>query len=240
MQQHEISVDIKDTVIADKYKLAEEIGRGGWAVIYRAEHVGLKKTFAVKVLSLHMVHDANAISRFESEARIVCQLEHPNLVRIYDFGVLPNDQPYFVMDCLEGTSLSSLIEKHGPLPWQRAVKLFMPICEGLSHAHEHGILHRDIKRENVLGATDDKGDDRFYLLDCRVAKVVGADGPGNLTRTGETFGTPYYMSPEQCLGDHLDGRADVYSLGCLMYETLTGKQAFDAESAVLLMEQHLT
>lgn len=208
-------------VFADKYEVIEALGSGGMSTVYKAKHKFLEKPVAIKLLNAHLASDGKAVQRFQLEAKAAYDLKHPNLISIYDFGISPDGQAYIVMDYLEGESLSDRIERHGKLPLMEALPIFADIASGLAYAHEHNVLHRDIKPSNVMLTKSDSGAIKALIVDFGLAKNYDDDSL-KLTQTGEIFGSPLYMSPEQCRGAMLDRRSDIYSFGCLMYETLTG------------------
>ncbi|MCA0312814.1 MAG: serine/threonine protein kinase [Candidatus Melainabacteria bacterium] len=208
-------------VFAEKYEVIEALGSGGMSTVYKAKHKFLEKPVAIKLLNAHLASDGKAVQRFQLEAKAAYDLKHPNLISIYDFGISPDGQAYIVMDYLEGESLSDRIERHGKLPLMEALPIFADIASGLAYAHEHNVLHRDIKPSNVMLTSSESGATKALIVDFGLAKNYEDDSL-KLTQTGEIFGSPLYMSPEQCRGSVLDRRSDIYSFGCLMYETLTG------------------
>ncbi|MBY0549204.1 MAG: serine/threonine protein kinase [Candidatus Obscuribacterales bacterium] len=212
----------------EKYLLLEVLGEGGYGRVYKARHLLMQKIVAVKVL-LAELETLEALNRFEAEARATNQLTHPNIVAVFDYGVSP--RPYMVMEYVEGETLDQLLAREGPLSVDRFVSLFDQICLGLSLAHGRQLLHRDLKPSNII---IDRHTGTPKILDFGVVKIFGEDR----TLSGQTVGSPPYMSPEQCMGKELDASADVYSLGCVMYETLTGLRAFDGENAIECMYKH--
>lgn len=225
-------------VLLDRYEIVRVIGEGGWGLVYEGRHQTLGKRVAIKVLHPHLSRMSENAKRFEREAQIAGALQHPNLATVHDFGVLPSGQPFFVMEYYEGKSLAELIEAERKISEERVISIFIALCDGLSVAHAQGCLHRDIKPGNVLivrhGETETP-----VLMDFGLAKLVESDNKSNLTRTGETLGTPHYMSPEQCVSKSVDVRSDIYSLGCVMYECLTGEAPFSADSVYECMHKHL-
>lgn len=217
-----------NTLFDEKYLLQQVIGEGGYGRVYKARHLLLHKDVAVKVL-LAELDTLDALNRFQTEARATNQLVHSNIVAVFDFGVSP--RPYMVMEYVEGETLDQLIARDGPLPVERFLSLFDQICDGMSLAHERQLLHRDLKPSNII---IDAHTGTAKILDFGVVKIFGEDR----TVSGQTVGSPPYMSPEQCMGKELDASADVYSLGCVMYEAITGVRAFDGENAVECMYKH--
>ncbi len=223
------------------------LGTGGMGTVYLVQHTLLGKDFALKVLDLHKRADV-AVRRFQLEARTAAQLRHPNLVEVHDFGVCDEVRPYLVMDYVDGLTLAQFLKQKGSLSVDYVVTLAIQVGFALMYAHSNGVVHRDVKPENIiLLQPDDKPDDKpgegtVKVLDFGIAKLMQSeDGQiQELTRTGEVFGSPIYMSPEQCQGMAVDRRADIYSLGCVIFECLTGSPPFLAESAMATMIKRLT
>jgi serine/threonine protein kinase len=229
-------------VLLEKYKVVSLLGRGGMGSVYRIEHLLLQRAFALKVLNKQQTSEA-AWRRFEIEARAANKLDHPNLVRVHDYGLLPDGQPYFIMDLIEGESLSDILKASGRLPLEKALKIFIQVGFALSYAHANGVIHRDIKPSNIMVATTATEDAHGVLVkvvDFGIAKLTGKDefSQQTLTKTGEIFGSPLYMSPEQCMGQAIDRRCDLYSLGCVIFETLTGAPPLVGENALSTMMKH--
>ncbi len=217
------------SIFAGKYEVGDRLGSGGMSTVYLAKHKFLNKNVAVKVLHSNLASDAKSVQRFQMEAKAAFDLTHPNLLTIYDFGISQDGQAYIVMDYIEGESLSDLVQRQGPITLTQALPLFYDICLGLAHAHEKNVLHRDIKPSNVMLL---KGETRIVakIVDFGLAKSYD-ESAMKLTQTGEIFGSPLYMSPEQCQGAALDNRSDIYSLGCLFYESLSGIPPIKGDSA---------
>jgi serine/threonine protein kinase len=229
------------TVIADKYELLSVLGVGGMSTIYKAKHKYMGRMAALKLLHPYLVADASMFQRFQYEAKAASTLDHSNVVGIYDFGITDDGKAYLVMDYLEGEDLSVLLEREGLLPEIQAREIFRQACAGLDHAHSKGVIHRDLKPSNLFLCPEDEGRFIVKLVDFGIAKISEAPGEAaqNLTRTGEVFGSPLYMSPEQCLGKTMDNRTDIYSLGSCMYEALTGRPLFTGENAFTIMTKHI-
>ncbi len=213
------------TVLANRYELKSFIGQGGMSVVYKGTDKQLGKTVAVKLLLPHLVNDPITYARFQQEARAASSLSHANIVTIYDFGAGENDEPYIVMDYLDGTPLNEAIKMLRGLALERSVAIFVQIADALQCAHSNNVLHRDLKPSNVLLIHQGPTLDIVKLVDFGIAKLITPEGGESLhlTKTGEVFGSPFYMSPEQCRGEKVDARSDVYSMGCLMYEVIVGK-----------------
>ena len=227
--------------LGDRFEVVSLLGQGGMGAVYKARDKKLQKTFAVKVLNSQLVEDRAAVKRFEQEARAASSLTHPNLAAVYDFGMGESGAPYLVMDYLDGDNLGDVLKREGYLDVPRSLDIFLQVCEAVAHAHKKGVIHRDIKPNNIILTQGTAGGDFVKLVDFGIAKVLpGRDKQAeNLTQTGEIFGSPLYMSPEQCLGNKLDARSDIYAFGCVMYETLTGKSPFSAENPIRTILKHI-
>lgn len=229
-----------------KYEVLEKLGEGAVGRVYRARHRELRKIVALKVLHRSFQHDPEFCQRFYGEALAASRLDHPNIMRVLDFGQEPDGLLYLAMEYLAGPSLDKVLEKDGTLPLERIVALMMQICGGLSHAHEHGLIHRDIKPENIMlvSGQDDDGNpvDIAKVCDFGIAarKRVERTKRDSLPEQeqGQVAGTPAYMSPEQCKGLALDERSDVYSSGVMLFEMATGRLPFSAGNMFALMAHH--
>ncbi|MBX9669837.1 MAG: protein kinase [Candidatus Obscuribacterales bacterium] len=224
--------------LGEGFTVLSRIGHGGNATVYRVRDRMLNKTFAFKVLHADLATDLAARQRFEQEARAARDLTHPNMVAIYRNGITPNNAPYLVMDCLDGETLDSLLKKENVLDPKRALDIFIQICDGLIHMHMKNIVHRDLKPSNVFITPGDDDIEHVKIVDFGIAKQHNCDST-QFTRMGEVLGSPPYMSPEQCQGEEVDFRSDVYSLGCLMFETLTGRSPFDQGTPVKTVLSHI-
>src|SRR5215470_4993839 len=220
-----------------KYYLESKLGIGGMGIVYRAGRLQIGDRVAVKVLHPDQMADPQAVERFRREAQTVARLKHPNVVTVYDFGVSREGLNYQVMELAEGESLRSLVERHGRLAETAAAEIIRQVCAALDEAHRQGIVHRDIKPENILVQTI-SGGLKVKLLDFGIAALRDVKA-GRLTRTGAAVGTPHYMSPEQCLGEELDGRSDIYSLGIVLFEMLTGVVPFDSPATTAIVVKHV-
>lgn len=215
---------------AATYMINAVLGKGAMGIVYHATHTTLKRSSAVKVLTDHPMQKGDR-KRFEREARAMSLLDHPSLVKIYDFGFADQRTPYIVMEFIEGRTLNEILKEQGKLSVKEAIPVFIGICEGLHHAHLQSIIHRDLKPANVMVSNSGQ----CKILDLGVAKISEEETDMKLTVAGEIFGSPYYMSPEQALSKALDHRSDIYSLGCLMFEVLTGELPFMGDSFVELV-----
>lgn len=228
------------TVLDKKYQITEILGEGGMGAVYGAKHLHLNRSCAIKVISKRHAADPIALKRFKLEAEAASTLKHPNIIDIHDFGITDDEQAYIVMERIDGQSLDDLLEQFKFLHYELAVQIFLQVCDGLAHAHERRVLHRDLKPGNIMLLKRDGGYD-VKIVDFGVAKLLPGTGRtvDKLTATGEIFGSPLYMSPEQCMGQALDLRSDIYALGCVLYQTLTGKLPFVGDSLFEVVMQHV-
>lgn len=250
---------LSNVVVGGRYLIRRLIGQGAWSVVYLGYDRILGRDVAVKMLHLPLSTDPENLRRFELEAKTASSLSHPNIATIFDYGVMPSGQPYIVLEVLTGESLAERLARQGPMPQQEAVELISQVARALSHAHNKHILHRDIKPSNIFLVSSTTGGDsasiadsathtahpgsgeplEVRLLDFGLAKWLDKQGESSRrTATGVTVGTPSYMSPEQCQGLTVDARSDIYSLGCTLYEMLSGDQPFSG-SAMDCMHGHV-
>ncbi|MBM4356378.1 MAG: serine/threonine protein kinase, partial [Deltaproteobacteria bacterium] len=220
-----------------RYTIIERIGQGGWGGVYRAYQHSTRREVALKVLRRDVAEDISARRRFHREAEAISRLKHPNTVTIFDFGETPDGLLFIAMEYVEGTSLDQAIRRDGTIAPLRAASIARQVALSLAEAHAKGIVHRDIKPQNIMLAAHEDGQEIVKVLDFGVAKIVGSDT--RLTSTGSTFGTPEYMSPEQVQSRDLDHRSDLYSLGIVLYEMLTGAPPFSGNSAVTVALSHV-
>jgi serine/threonine-protein kinase len=218
------------------------LGRGGMGAVYRADHVHIKKSFALKVLHPELTHQDEAVKRFEREAIAAARIAHPNVATAIDFGNLPSGEFFIVLDYVQGKSLRVLLQREGQLSEARTVRICRQIAAGLAAAHAANVVHRDLKPDNVMLVESSTDTDFVKVLDFGIAKLRTedvADEPA-ITRFGTIFGTPEYMSPEQALGQNVDARSDLYSLGIMMYEMLAGVTPFADEQLVTVLTRQMT
>lgn len=229
------------TVLDDRYLLHECLGEGGMGSVYRATHVLMGKPVAVKLIHSELAHIEDITKRFEREAKSSSRLSDPHCITVTDFGRTNDGTLFLVMELLEGEPLDVRLEKEGRIQPGEALRITGQILKGLIHAHEQGVVHRDLKPENVHLVTHGDETDFVKILDFGIAKLALGSGEGeSLTRSGVVFGTPKYLSPEQALGDEVDHRADLYAVGIMLYEMLTGMPPFVADSAMDTLSMHLT
>lgn len=225
-----------------QYQVLKTLGQGGMGSVYKVFDSTLQKALAIKVIKPELSTDQAALRRFEQESLALSELNHPNIVAVFASGKTDNGAPYMVMDFIEGETLSQTLEQRGPIGEKRALPLFIEICDALHYAHQKHIIHRDLKPSNIIFARSDNGSESARVVDFGIAKVLrkaSGETVTGLTQVGDFFGTPAYMSPEQCEGAQLDARSDIYSFGCVMYETLTGAPPFTEKNPFKLMTKHV-
>ena len=222
--------------LGGRYEIQELLGEGGMSAVYKAFDHNLKRTVAVKIIHPHLVDDEDFVRRFETEARAVAQLHHPNIVQVYDFAT-EGELHYMVLEYIPGETLQAVLERlraQGErLPLAEALDLMVQIADAVAYAHEQGMVHRDLKPANIILRPTGEP----VLTDFGLARIMGGS---HRTRTGMVLGTVFYMAPEQVLGEHVDQRADVYSLGVMLYELLTGRLPYEGENLAEIMQQHLS
>jgi serine/threonine-protein kinase len=223
-------------IAGGKLVIEELVGTGGVGAVYKARHSGLNLPVAVKVLHESFQHDVDFCKRFHAEALAASHLDHPNLTRVHDFGQEPDGLLYIAMDFLQGMSLRDILERDGRLAADRAVKIMMQVCAGLLHVHSRGLVHRDIKPDNVmlLAAMDDDGEPTEAVKVCDFGIAVGGTN-----ENARIAGTPLYMAPEQIKKEAIDQRADIYACGIMLYEMMTGTTPFEGDTDVEIMRAHL-
>src|SRR5687768_4397036 len=229
------------STLAGKYRIEERLNEGGMGTVYRATHVLMEKTVAIKVLRPSLAADEKIVARFSREARAASRISHPNALSVTDFGEDENGIVFLVMEFLSGKTLKQLIRDDGPLPLARVVEITRQIGDALNAAHCQGVVHRDLKSDNIM-LVDTMTGDHAKVLDFGIAKINEPDGvvDTNLTAPNLVIGTPQYMSPEQCSQDsEIDSRSDIYSLGVILYEMLVGHVPFSGDSATIVMMKQL-
>jgi serine/threonine-protein kinase len=225
-------------LVADRYRIQKELGSGGMGTVYRAEHVHMRKAVALKILHRELTYLPEVVARFEREAVAAARIEHPNIATAKDFGRLPNGSFYLVLEYIEGQSLRDVLDQ-GALRPEQALKIAREIASALEAAHAVGIVHRDLKPDNVMLTQKDRDQYQVKVLDFGIAKVELGDAQG-LTQAGTVFGTPEYMAPEQAAGTPVDARADIYTLGIMLYEMLTGVTPFADDDMVVVLTRQMT
>jgi serine/threonine protein kinase len=239
--------DMAGREIGGRYRILAKLGEGGMGAVYRGEQMSLKRTVAIKLLRPELSADAALVRRFNTEAELAARLSHPNTVNIYDFGQEPDGTLYIVMELVDGRSLRQVLTAEGALEPGRALAIVQQLAASLADAHARGIVHRDLKPDNVMLSARGKDRDVVRVLDFGIAKLredgrataQALQGGNALTQAGDLVGTPQYMAPEQIRGEAVDGRTDVYALGAMLYEMLTGRLPFEGTSVMAILSKHL-
>jgi serine/threonine-protein kinase len=235
------SIDLlPGAVIGGVYGIVRLIAKGGMGEVYLAQHLTLGKTCALKLIPPDQVTEVTW-QRFQNEAKSVAGLEHVNLVRVTDLGIHEGCLPFYAMEYIDGQTLAGMLVSRGPLPLKMVLDIFIQICDGVDYAHRNGVIHRDLKPANIMLSKAQTGKLTVKILDFGLVKLTKKDrNQQSLTSVGEIFGSPFYMSPEQCIGGKIDNRSDIYSLGCTMFESLTGRPPFLGPSPVEIVSGHQT
>lgn len=227
-------------ILDKKYKIEKLLGEGGMGVVYQATHIHIESTVAIKVLHKELVSNPQAVERFRREARASGRIHHPHAISVIDFGVAENNIVYIVMEYLDGMTLSKRIRQTGRVSPEETVRIMRDVCAAVDAAHRKGVIHRDLKPDNIMLQRVD-GQENVKVLDFGIAQLKSLTGMSlELTQQGTLIGTPFYMSPEQCAGKELDSRSDIYSLGVILFEMLTGRLPFKAESHLAVIIKHTT
>ncbi len=243
MYQIRIPSNFRDMLVGQwlkgigRYYVLQTLGMGGMSVVYKAKHLDSNKIYAVKTLRMQAAGDELTVKRFQREAETLTYLNHPNIVRIHDYGKTTKKQPFFIMDFLTGDSLNDVLKKEKLISYERVQTIFMQVLAAVAHAHKTGLVHRDLKPGNIMLLKTRQQSDFVKVVDFGIAKFE--EEAQKLTRMGEVWGSPIYMSPEQCMGGQLDQRADIYSLGIVMYEALTGEVPFFGKNYVETMSKQI-
>ncbi|MBS1992594.1 MAG: protein kinase [Cyanobacteria bacterium SZAS LIN-3] len=226
-------------IIGGSYRLKSLLGKGGMGYVFCAEHIMIKRDYALKLLAAERLNESSR-RRFESEGKAIANLDHENIVKVYNMGIDRGDCPFYVMELLDGAPLSDFIADQPGLSFDDCLDIFSQIASGLSYAHSKGIIHRDVKPSNVVLLTLDNGRVQAKIVDFGIAKLLPAAGIEGQSQTvpGEVFGSPYYMSPEQCMGNNVDARSDIYSLGCSLFEALTGRPPYRGGNVLETVMMH--
>lgn len=228
------------TTLGERYRILKKLGAGGMGAVYLAEHIVIERKVAIKILGQDYATKADLVQRFIQEARAAARIGHENIVEVHDFGETASGSVFFAMEYLEGTDLAGLIQRRGVLTAPEIRAISIQICKALAAAHSKQIVHRDLKPENIFLIEKDGRRDFVKILDFGIAKINNVDDTGGkLTRAGMIFGTPEYMSPEQARGEIPDHRVDIYALGCIIYEMLTGKVPFQGETFMGTLTKHM-
>ena len=231
-------------ILDGQFRILEKIGSGGMGSVYKASQPSMNRTVAVKILHPKLTNRRDLVSRFRREASAMSHLNHPNTVKVFNYGEIEDGSLFIVMEFLEGRNLHQTVRTEGPMLYRRALPILIQVCAALGEAHSKGIIHRDLKPENIFLCKDPLGkEDYAKVLDFGLAKVTEREmNPGSivLTQEGMIFGTPEFMSPEQAQGKPLDPSSDIYSLAAILYEAITGKLPFNAKTAMEFIQHHVT
>ncbi len=231
-----------EDIAFDGFEVLGVLGYGGMGTVFKVKQLSTGSVFAIKLMRSDLAKDPVSVKRFEQEVESCISLCHENLPIVYGLHKTSDGRPYFVMDYLEGSTLQMLLAKEGFLDAKRALSIFSKVCAALTYAQRFHIVHRDLKPSNIFIVINDNSEESVKVLDFGIARVLKSD-PGlaqSLTSTGEIFGSPLYMSPEQCRGEEVDTRSDIYSLGCVVYEMLCGKPPFQGKNPVQTILKHLS
>src|SRR5690606_3684992 len=233
--------DLVGREIAGRYRITKKLGEGGMGAVYRGEQLSLKRAVAVKVLRPELGSNQMILRRFNAEAEAVAKLSHPNTVNIYDFGQDTDGSLFIAMGCVEGRALRAVVQREAPVPPRRALAIALQVAASLSDAHAHSIVHRDLKPDNVMLQERGRQKDVVRVLDFGIAKLREDDRGTQvaMTQAGDMLGTPQYMAPEQIRGEAIDGRTDIYALGCMIYEMVTGRMPYEAQTVMAMLSKHL-
>jgi serine/threonine-protein kinase len=231
------------TTLDGRYRILRRIGEGGMGIVYEAEHVVLEKRVALKVLRDDFSSRPEVVERFRQEAKSASRIGNEHIVDISDFGETPDGSSYFVMELLDGEDLATVLQRETTIPLARAADILLQCCKALGAAHSKGIVHRDMKPENIFLTQREGRPDFVKIVDFGIAKMSDIETKGTpgrkLTKTGMIFGTPEYMSPEQAAGKPLDHRVDIYALGVIFFEMLTGRVPFVGDTFMGILTQHM-
>ncbi len=225
-------------LVGGKYRLDEQIGEGGMSVVWRATDLSMERSVVVKLMRGYLAQDDRTMKRFEQECRVMAKINNPNVVMVFDAGMIDGKLPFLVMEYVKGSSLRELLSHRSPLPVYQTLRILIQVCRGLHAAHEAGVIHRDLKPDNILLQEDLNRPDAAKIVDFGIALLTHG-ACERVTRDGMVIGTMEYISPEQLDDVPLDGRADVYALGVVLYEMLSGQLPFTASSPEALMLKHL-
>ncbi len=235
-----IDRELVDGEAVGEYRIQSKLGEGGFGAVYRAVHPLIGKIAAIKVLGRQFSSNPQMVSRFIAEARAVNQIRHRNIIDIFAFGTLDDGRQYYIMELLDGEPFDAYLRRRGRLSVEEALPILRGVARAVDAAHQNGIAHRDLKPENVFVVIDEDGRATPKLLDFGIAKLLTDPSGGHKTKTGTPMGTPYFMSPEQCYGKDVDHRTDIYALGVMTYQVLTGHLPFTGETTMEILVKHMS
>src|SRR2546427_8757564 len=234
---------VGDAILDGRYQLERRLGQGGMGVVFKARHIFLKTQHAIKIILPDLVgNDPNLVTRFRQEALAAAAIRHQNIIAVTDFGVVRGTMPFLVMEFVQGKSLQDIMAEEGAMSPLRAFELMQPICAGIAAAHRQGIVHRDLKPLNVMIQDQVPTTEGVKILDFGLAKIKSGELLGSFiaAQTTGLMGSPFYMAPEQWSDEQPDARADVYSLGVMLFQMLCGEVPFKGSSIPAIMKKHLT
>ncbi len=227
------------TLLAGRYTIQSVISNGGMSVVYDAKDDSTQTRVAIKMMHNNLMSSRESVARFRQEAAATSSLSHANLVRVHDTGLTEQGQPYLVMDYLEGINLQQFLDSVPQNSKSKTlIQVFCQVCDALQEAHSKGIIHRDLKPSNIMLVTNERGEPTVKLVDFGIAILISST-LGHQPKSATTFGTPAFMSPEQCTGKDMDARSDIYSLGCVMYQSFSGTQVFNGDSVYEVFYRHI-
>jgi serine/threonine-protein kinase len=225
-------------VLDNKYEIIKAIGGGASGTVYKGKHKMMNIIIAIKVLAPQLSTQSELVRRFEREARAAALLGHKNVLVVHDLGMTEELQPYMVMEYLNGVSLAEMLEQNGRLSVADSLDIVSQICQGIGKAHQEGLVHRDLKPGNIMLVAEGEHTFTVKIVDFGLAKLIRPEGNENLTQSGSLMGTPSYMSPEQCRSEPTDHRCDIYAIGCMLHEMLTGEKPFSATNVIEIYMKH--
>src|SRR5262252_7813490 len=232
-----------EPILDGRYQLEKRLGQGGMGVVFKARHIFLKTSHAIKIILPDLVgNDPNLVTRFRQEALAAAAIRHQNIIAVTDFGVVRGTMPFLVMEFVQGKSLQDIMAEEGAMSPLRAFELMQPICAGIAAAHRQGIVHRDLKPLNVMICDDMPVSEGVKILDFGLAKIKSGELLGSFIQAQTTglMGSPYYMAPEQWADDEPDSRSDIYSIGVMLFQMLTGDVPFKGSSIPAIMKKHIS
>lgn len=231
--------DYENTILDNRYKLSAKIAEGGMCTIYQAMSLATGQTCAIKMLQPDLSHDSSSLSLFRKEIEVSSLITHPNVVKMLDANALPDTNLYLVMELMAGTNLKEELQRHGPFNLKRLNHIIQQVCSALTATHSQGIIHQDLKPDNVMLLKASDGQDIAKLFDFGFAKFLNDESVASEHSASIVMGTPRYMSPEQCSGQTVDIRSDIYSLGIIVYEMIAGNPPFTDASSKVLLSKHM-
>lgn len=232
--------DMEGKELDGRYNILKLVGKGAMGQVYKAQQIAMDRIVAIKVLDKKYTASENVVKRFQNEAKAASLLKSPHIISVYDFGFTEDKTPYIVTDFLEGTDLDALIDERGKLSIETALSIAAQVCDGIADAHDKGVLHRDIKPSNIMLIPMHDQSYFVKIVDFGIAKLHIEEGDTKLTQTGEIFGSPVFMSPEQCQGIEVTAASDIYSIGCSLFKSITGYVPFTGKDFMEVFQNHIS